>query len=435
MAAPESTTKSIHRARYILSEAGCLLENAAVYISHDGRILKVEPCYCKPSDPSIEVIDWGSSIIMPGLVNAHTHLELTALQNQLTASGMFTDWIMQLIGKRKTWTDADFEASAKNGARLSLASGTTLVGDIASSRISWKAAQEVPLRRVVFEEILSLSPDRVDSILAQVDQLFEEAIPNPLQDHGISPHAPYSVCAELYSRAAEQAYRQGRLLATHVAETKSELQFLLEGTGEFRDFLTRIGALPENWSPPQISPIAYLDSLNVLGPSCLLIHCNYLDEESISRLAHTHSSVVFCPRSHAFFGHEAHPVRQLLDAGIPVSLGTDSLASNSSLSIMDEMRYLFATRKDIEPEEIFQAATSSGARALNYGGRLGRLESGYCADMAILELPAGIKSWHVLHQILEGAGESRATVVQGKIVWQHPSPSEQFPSIPASDHS
>jgi len=435
MVALESTTRSIHRARYILVEAGCLLENAAVHISHGGQILKVETCYRKPSGPAIEVIDWGSSIIMPGLVNAHTHLELTALQNQLTAYGTFTDWIMQLIEKRKTWTDSDFRASAKKGAQLSLASGTTLVGDIASSRVSWEAAKEVPLRRVVFEEILSLSPDRVDSILAWVNQLFEEAIPNPLQDHAISPHAPYSVSADLYSRAAEQAYRQGRLLATHVAETKSELQFLLKGTGEFRDFLTRIGALPDEWNPPQISPIAYLDSLKVLGPSCLLIHCNYLDEASISRIAHTHSSVVFCPRSHAFFCHEAHPVRQLLDAGIPVSLGTDSLASNSSLSIMDEMRYLFATRKDIEPEEIFRAATLSGARALNYKGRLGRLEAGYWADMAVLELPANMKSKQILHQMLEGAGESRATVVQGKIVWQNPCPSEQFPAIPASDHS
>ena len=430
MNAPESMTGSIHRARYLLAEAGCLLQNAAVHVSRTGQILRVASWNGAPVEPTIELVDWGPSIILPGLVNAHTHLELTALKNQLTAFAMFSDWILQLIESRKTWTKSEFQSSAKAGAQLSLASGTTLVGDIASSTFSWEATKDIPLRRVVFEEILSLFPGRANLILAQLNQNFEEVPPNPLQVHAISPHAPYSVSSELYSRAAEQACRQGKLLATHAAETKAELQFLLTGTGEFSEFLDRIGALPEGWRPPGIHPIAFLDSLKVLGSSCLLIHCNYLDEASISRIARTHSSVVYCPRSHDFFGHEAHPVRQLLDAGILVALGTDSLASNSSLSILDEMRYLYATRKDIEPEEIFRAATSSGAIALNYKGKLGRLESGYLADMAILELPSNMKPRHVLHQILEGAGDSRATLVQGKIVWQNPGSSRKsLPSL------
>jgi cytosine/adenosine deaminase-related metal-dependent hydrolase len=429
----ESMPRSIHRAQYILIEAGCLLENAAIHISHSGQIIQIEAWNGRPTDPAIEVVDWGCSIIMPGLINTHTHLELTSFQNQLNKFASFTDWIGQLIEKRKTWTNDDFQASAKIGAHLSLASGTTLVGDISSSSVGWEATQDVPLRRIVFEEILSLSPSRVDPILAQLNQIFERSVPNPLQVHGISPHAPYSVSAELYSRAAEQAYRQGRLLATHVSETKEELQLLLTGTGEFKDFLNGIGALPDDWKPPQLSPIAYLHSLKVLGTSCLLIHCNYLDEDSISRLAQTQSSVVYCPRSHDFFGHEAHPVRQLLDAGIPVALGTDSLASNASLSMMDEMRYLFSTRKDVEPEEIFQAATLSGASALNYIGSLGRLASGYWADMAILELPPNLKPRHILHQILEGAGYCIATVVQGKIVWQKSHSSEFISSTPGED--
>jgi aminodeoxyfutalosine deaminase len=428
-----SMPRSIHRAQYILVEAGCLLENAAVHISQSGQILQVEAWNGHPTDPAIEVVDWGCSIIMPGLINAHTHLELTSFQNQLSRFASFTDWIGQLIEKRKTWTNEDFQASAKAGAHLALASGTTLVGDIASSSVGWEATQDVPLRRIVFEEILSLSPNRVDPILAHLNQIFERSAPNPLQIHGISPHAPYSVSAELYSRAAEQAYGQGRLLATHVAETKEELQLLLTGMGEFRDFLSGIGALPEDWKPPRLSPIAYLDSLKVLGPFCLLIHCNYLDEDSISRLTQTHSSVVYCPRSHDFFGHEAHPVRQLLDAGIPVALGTDSLASNASLSMIDEMRYLFATRKDVEPEEIFRAATLSGASALNYKGRLGRLRPGHWADMAILDLPPNLKPGHILHQILEGAGYCTATAVEGNIVWQKSQSSEIIASIPTED--
>jgi cytosine/adenosine deaminase-related metal-dependent hydrolase len=224
----------------------------------------------------------------------------------------------------------------------------------------------------------------------------------------------------LYRAAADFARRRGVLLATHAAETRAELQFLQTGTGEFRDFLGQIGALPKGWMPPQSSPIPYLDSLGVLGRDCLLIHCNYMDPESMAAILAASSTIVYCPRSHAFFGHEQHPIRQLLDCGIHVALGTDSLASNSSLSMIDEMRFLSNRRKDIKPEEIFRAATAGGAAALGFRGALGLLKRGYCADLAVIELPQNLKPRRLLSQILEGAGECIATVVGGQIAWQKP---------------
>jgi cytosine/adenosine deaminase-related metal-dependent hydrolase len=410
-------THCIHRAKYALAEPDRLLHNAAVQIAASGRISRIGTWEGPPVNSKAAVIDWGSAVLLPGLVNAHTHLELTLLGNRLKRFTSFTDWLSQLIHQRQTWTQDQFIASARKGAMLSLASGTTLAGDITSSGVGWRAAADVNLRRVVFEEVLALSPDRSHEVVAQLDRLINEAGRNPLQIHAVSPHAPYSASPELYRQASEYAKARGMLLATHVAETVAELEFLQHGKGEFRDFLDRMGVLPAGWKPPRLSPIQYLHSAGILDRSSLMIHCNYLDEDAIDRLKTTGASVVYCPRSHAFFGHKQHPIRRLLDSGINVALGTDSLASNHSLSMLEEMRFLFRKRKDLTPEEIFRAATSSGARALHFGGVLGRLSRGYWADMAILELPSGMSKSGLLEEILEGAGECTATVVQGKIAW------------------
>jgi aminodeoxyfutalosine deaminase len=417
--------KTIHRAKYILAEPGNIIQNAAVCILDSGYISSVESWNDLSARHSAEVVDWGSAIIIPGLINAHAHLELTSFHNQLTQFSSFIDWISQLINRRQNWTKEDFISSAGKGARLALASGTTLVGDITSSGVGWDATCNEHLRRVVFEEVLGQFSDQTDQTLLQLALLFKQAKPDPLLVHGVSPHAPYSVSAELYRRTAEMAQEQGRLLATHVAETREELQFLQTGTGEFKDFLEKRGVLPADWNPPRSAPISYLESLGVLGRSCLLIHCNYLDQESMFRIKKTGSSVVYCPRSHDFFGHEKHSVRQLLDLGINVALGTDSLASNSSLSMIDEMRYLFEKRSDIKPEEIFRAATLSGAAALNFGESLGCLKQNYRADMAVLQVPHNLNARLLLSQILEGAGNCIATIVQGRIAWQEAVPGKK----------
>jgi cytosine/adenosine deaminase-related metal-dependent hydrolase len=410
--------RTAHRARFVLAEPNLLLQNAVVHISGSGRISGIEPWKNSSAKRHVSVVDWGSAVIMPGLINAHAHLELTALHEQLTRFKSFTDWISQLINRRRLWTDEDFVLSAARGARLALASGTTLVGDITSSGIGWKATAGIRLRRVVFEEVLALAPGQAGPAMRQLNPIFKQTDPNSLLVHGISPHAPYSVSAELYMRAAALARKRRMLLATHLAETRAEVRLLEDGTGEFMDFLIARDVLPEGWRPPKLSPVRFLDSMGILGPLSVLIHCNYLDQESIRTIQKAGSSVVYCPRSHAFFGHDKHPAHQLLDAGITVALGTDSLASNSSLSVFDEMRFLFKKRKDFTPEEIFQMATRNGAAALNASRVLGRLKRGYCADMAVLELPENLKSRQFLGQILEGAGECIATIVQGQTAWQ-----------------
>jgi aminodeoxyfutalosine deaminase len=407
--------ETVHRAKYVLVEPNFLLENAAVHISSD--CISSTTTWEKPSASSnLEILDWGSAIIVPGFVNAHTHLELTSTHKSLRQFASFTDWIGKLVSMRRNWTAEQMIDSIGKGAELSIASGVTLVGDIASAGVG-ASPKNYGLRRIYFEELISFAPERADEILSNLSFQQENTIPN-LSAHCLSPHAPYSVSAQLYKGAAELARKKKIRLATHVAETEAELQFLRDGTGEFREFLDSLKLIPSDWKSPGVHPIEYLDSLGVLGDSCILIHCNYLDEQSIARISRSKSSVVFCPRSHHFFGHEGHPVRSLLDSGINVALGTDSLASNDSLSILDEMRFLFKTRADIKAEEIFKAATLNGAAALGFGGVLGCLNHGFWADMAILEIPDAFKTRHALSQILEGAGTCIATIVQGQIKWR-----------------
>jgi aminodeoxyfutalosine deaminase len=409
--------RTIHRAKYVLAEPDLLLQNAAVSVSDPGRISRIEPWLGATADGSGEVIDWGSAVIIPGLVNAHTHLELSRLPRGPEPAHSFTDWLAHLIETRRRWTEQDFLESAREGVRQCIRSGTTLVGDISSSGLSWRALQPERLRKVVFEEVLGLSPDAAPEISARLEVRLDQVVPDPLLTSGISPHSPYSVSPQLYKAVAELARTRDLPLATHVAESRSELLFLESGEGEFLHFLSTLGALPPDWPPPRLSPIALLESVGALNTDVLLIHCNYLDAAGLAAIRNSGGNVVYCPRSAAFFGHEGHPVRSLLDMGVNVALGTDSLASNRSLSMLDEMRFLAGTRKDLKAGEIFRMATLNGAAALRQGGQLGRLRPGYWADLAVLELDESTPARHLMSQILEGAGECVATIVEGNMAW------------------
>jgi cytosine/adenosine deaminase-related metal-dependent hydrolase len=420
--------RTVHTAKYVLAEPGILLRNAAVHVSDPGRITRVEPWHGPPPNLETRVIDWGSAIILPGLVNTHTHLELTRVRRQAQKPACFTAWLSMLLREKQAWTREDYLDATRQGAQLALASGTTLVGDISAGGASWEALKAVKLRKVVFEEVIALQPERAIEMESALERRLMHVEPDGLLTSGVSPHAPYSVSPELFRKVADLARRRGLRVATHVAETMPELEFLQSGRGEFRDFLVSQGALPGAWQPPDCAPVLFLERLGILEQPGIMIHCNYLDSDSMARILSSSWSVVYCPRSHAFFGHAPHPVRQLLDMGINVALGTDSLASNESLSILGEMRFLYQTRKDLKCDEIIRMATLNGAVALDFGGLLGRLRRGYWADMTVLQFPEDLRDRHVEAQILEGAGECLATVVQGEIVWTK-APGREQPEI------
>ncbi len=409
--------RTVHTAKYVLAEAGMLHRNAAVHVSDPGRISRLEPWQGPPRKLETSVIDWGSAIILPGLINAHTHLELTDLCGRMDPNSSFTSWLASLMTERRRLAKEEYLDSVTRGARMCAASGTTLIGDISATGWSWEALKPVMVRKVVFEEVTAFQPEKAEETIAALTTRLNRVQTDCCLSSSVSPHAPYSVSPELFWAVAEVARQRNVRPAIHVAETNQEVELLVKGTGEFRDFLSNLGVLPKDWQPPGLAPIPYLEGLGILEHPALLVHGNYLDEGSMSRILNRNCSIVFCPRSHAFFGHAPHPVRQLLNMGINVALGTDSLASNDSLSILDEMRFLFRSRKDLKCDEIIRMATLNGAVALDFGGVLGRLRRGFWADMTVIGLPENICDRNVESQILEGAGECLATIVQGQVIW------------------
>jgi len=418
--------KTIHRAKYVLADPRTLLKNSAIETTEEGRIANIAPWREIACPPESKTVDWGAAILIPGLVNAHIHMELTSLRDVIPRSLPFTDWLSRLIAERRSWNPEQLQGSIRQGVLESLASGTTLVGDISSSGATRDFTRDIPLRQVVFEESIAFSPELSAERVSDMDRILDPSEASDFYRRGISPHAPYSVSRDLYRGLAKLAQQRNLHLATHIAETEEEIQFLQTGAGEFRNFLESMDLFPSDWNPPRLDPIPYIHSLGVLSANSILVHCNYLDRESIRLIADSHSSVVYCPRSHAFFHHRRHPIRALLDAGINVALGTDSLASNRTLSLLDEIRFLYAERKDLEAEEILQAATFNGARALGFGSRLGILKSGYWADMTVLEIPSEMEISKAPDQILEGAGECVGTIVGGRIAWKKGDPAASF---------
>ncbi|MCR4321746.1 MAG: amidohydrolase family protein [Candidatus Brocadiaceae bacterium] len=358
-----------------------------------------------------KIIDLGNAVILPGLINIHTHLDLTNLHNRIKPTGNFTHWVFQIVGARIRWKEEDYISSIEKGIKLCVESGTTTVADIANTEYSFSVLKKSPLRKVVYKEVIELNPSHAKDVLKKTQSELSTILTDDLFRTGLSPHAPYSVSKELYQAIAQFACETGTPVCTHIAETRDEIEFLTKGTGSFPAFLRQIRAMPDNWQPPGLTPIQYLNETGILRNRPLLIHCNYVTDEEISLIKSFGASVAFCPRSHHFFGHANHPVQKLLDSGINVGLGTDSLASNDTLSILDEMKFLFL-HHSIPPNTLLTMATINGAKALGLESKVGQIKEGFEADLCgtrLLDTYGG----NIYSQLLDTASKNIFTMIAG----------------------
>ncbi len=389
----------IYRARILVLDADTFIPDGALRI-RDGRVAAAGP-WNPRRRPGGPVRDLGDVAILPGLVNAHTHLELSDLAGRLRSRRPFDVWIQGLRDEIRTWSRIDFRASLHRGIRRSLAAGTTAVGDICSRTYLLPDLFRTPLCGVVYAEMLHPNPAHAAAGLAEArDLLRRHARSRGSLRLGLSPHAPYTVSTALFRGLARLTLARRLPLAIHAAESKQERRFVRRGDGPLADLLRRYGRKLPFARPPGTTPVAYLARLGLLRPGTTLIHANYLTPDDVGRIARSGAAVVFCPGSHAFFGHDPHPVRRLLKAGVPVALGTDSLASNAELSIPREMRLLIAGY-GIPPRDAFRMATEHGARALGMAGRMGVLRPGARADFLAVEVPGGLgkgEPWEIFGQ-------------------------------------
>ncbi len=386
-----------------------VLADAADYragslVVSEGRILS--RCAAPADAPD----DW---FVIPGFRNAHAHLDLSEVTGVRRADRGFAAWVLDLI-RARPFDPAFLARGAAHGARLLLASGTTAVGDIDSSGAAAPAVAASGLRGVSFREFLGRATE-ADTNAAALAWRGADVAGNARDSRGVSPHAPYSTAPSIYRALVATARASGMRLSTHAAETLAEERYLAEGGGEFRELLALLGARGPFDSPPGLTPLRYLDSLGALYPGVVLAHANWPRDGEIELLRERGAGVAFCPRSHAFFGHPRHPVREYRAAGIDVALGTDSLASNSSLSMPDEMAFLRAARPDLAAADVFDMATRGGARLLE--GTEGALTPGAAADFAICSAAGGLPASlpDALDRVTGGGVTIVATVVSGEL--------------------
>jgi len=342
--------------------------------------------------------------VLPAFVNAHTHLELSGLRGRLPP-GPFPAWVRALIALRAGEVPAE---AVRAGAAEALATGTAAVGDISTAGAAMDVIRGAGAPGgVVFEEVLGLDPSRAAAALDGAARRLRPG--NGRVRPGLSPHAPYSVSAPLFQGVAARAAALGLPLAVHVAESPEELEFLARGTGALRDLLEELRAFPAGFRPPGVTPVAWLARLGLLERRPLLVHANYLDDDDVARIRGSGCAVVFCPRSHHFFGYDQCSVPRLLAAGVTVALGTDSLASAPSLDLMEEVRALAASG-GVAPARALHLATRAGGEALGLP-EAGRLAPGGPADFTAWRIPAGASD--PLEAIVDGSAVRVRSVVRG----------------------
>lgn len=333
------------------------------------------------------VCDLGDVILTPGLVNPHTHLELTCYAGQLAPAPLWA-WFPPLMKLRQAPGQIERERQGVcDGAWQSLRAGVTCVGDISRRNLNWQVLKPIPIRKVCFAELLTLADDPPRDA-AELRAAFDEIEEDALLTAGVTPHAPYTVPPEQIRAAVELATERRRPWCTHWAETREECDFLRGDLAAMPHFMQAL-LLQCRLDSPRATAIDLLERCAGGLPPGTLAHWNYAAEDDGPRLAASGHAVVYCPRSHAFFGHPPHPYRRFLEAGVRVVLGTDSVASNANLRLLEEVQFVRRHSPAPPPAEVLlRMVTLDAARALGLDRRIGSLEAGKQADLAAFPCPA-----------------------------------------------
>jgi cytosine/adenosine deaminase-related metal-dependent hydrolase len=351
-------------------------------------------------------------LLAPGFVNAHAHLELTALEGRVEGGRGFSAWIRSLLEVQGELGDADWPGSFAKGAKTAHDTGTTLAATVvrpSTLRLLGGRLPEPRPRLVLLAEILGYRPEVAGERLQEALGALEPFPEGPRVSKGLSPHAPYSTSPELYRAAARESLRRAWPLVTHLAESSEEVDFIRTGAGPLQEILEERDQWPDEAGLTADDPVAYLEKVGVLDHGRLaLVHGTLLGKQEARALARRRHPVVYCPGATSFFGVERYPLEVFLDEGVSVALGTDSLASAPTLDMREVLRLAARRHPRVPRETLLEMATLEGARALGIEDA-GRVEPGFRADLQALEFTEdpGLDPWGAL---FEGEALSRNVI-------------------------
>ena len=337
----------------------------------------------------------GDVAILPSLVNAHTHLELSYLRGVIPRATRFLDWIRGVMAARRTYVDpADpvILSAAREGIAESRAAGTGLIGDISNTLVTMPLLQEAGVRAHVFHELLGFNAPDPDARVAAARAAVDAACrTTPALRASLAPHAPYSVSPALLAAIRRDLDAHPDAVSTiHVAESPDEVELLASGTGGWKALLIELGVWADSWRPPALSPVGYLDAAGFVDPRVLVVHGVQCGGDDLRRLKAAGATVVSCPRSNRYVGVGDPPLADFYASGVNVAFGTDSLASVDDLSIFGELAAARRIAPRLPAARLLESATLTGARALGCGGEFGSIEAGKQASLISVRLPGAV---------------------------------------------
>jgi cytosine/adenosine deaminase-related metal-dependent hydrolase len=375
------------RAQWIVPIAGDPIRNGFVTVDGNLRIQEI-------STTGSEHAPWlGRVAVLPALVNAHTHIELSFLQGRVPAAATFNDWVTTLMSVRRASAADPFASPILDAARHAIeqakATGTGLVGDVSNSLATVPLLREARLSAHVFHELTGFNLPDVPGRIAEARKAVDAARAGAGDVRiGLAPHAPYSVSPELFKAIRSDVDAHPHPVTTvHLGESTQEVQFLRDGTGPARAMLERLGVWTDAWRPPGGSPVEYLADLGFLDARTLVVHGVQFGGDDLARLKTFGATLVSCPRSNIHVGAGSPPLEAFYASGVDVALGTDSLASAPDLNMFNELAAARRIAPRVPARRLLESATMIGAKALGYGSDFGSIEVGKYASFAVVTMP------------------------------------------------
>jgi cytosine/adenosine deaminase-related metal-dependent hydrolase len=340
------------------------------------------------------VVDFGDAAIIPGLVNAHTHLELSYLRDRVPGGSSFVRWIREVMATRRLYPDPrapEILDSIDRGIAEATRCGTALVGDISNTLAPFEPLVRSSLAGVVFYELIGFKTLDPVEVVERARRAIEALPTSDRVRPSLAAHAPYSVAPRLFREIQEGVNRAPfGCCSVHLSESTEELEFIRTGLGPWRELLEELGAWDSDWIPPGTTPVQYLESWGFLGPRVLAVHGVQMTAADLSRLAALGATLVTCPRSNSHTGAGTPPIEKFYSSGVSVAVGTDSLASTPDLNLFSELAEMRVLAPSVPARRLLDSATCQGARALAFDADYGTIEPGKCARLLAVDIPSTI---------------------------------------------